>query len=292
MADVPAWFHDPDDPHPLESLSADLQLFDDLPGSPSLFVVPLSGALNGNTFYFGILTPYYEASDGRTWTPVRSPGFVFTRWGTMDRGYARPAKGGHYFASDHEGKHISVRAPGRTTRGRYTFTVKVVEVVTEGRNSHVWVGGYVYSHATGRTDHVGDLRFDGPKLTQRHSLTSFLEVVAEDDRTQNTSDTMPELKVAVGRWAMDGKPVKANTIWAQYPEQVPQKARAFVWDKRPEGDVKGLAREMREGQTVVIALQDKVLSRKGFNRREIKQESPFGEPFGWYTQETLFERRP
>lgn len=291
MAYVFAWFRSPDDPHQIESLSVDLQLIGDLPESPHLFVVPLNGGLNETLFYFGVMTQSYEVSDGDGWKRVRSPGFVFTRWGTMSREYVRPAKGGHFLASDHEGEHVSARAPGRVAGGRYTFTLKVVEKVADEKKPHVWVGGYVYSHATKQTNHVGDLRFDGAELTQRYAIGSFLEVLADEDRKKNLSDAMPEMKVAVGRWEIDGKRAKPVLMWGQYLEKVPQKARAVLWDKAPEADLKGIAEEMREDQTFIIAMRDKPFSREGMRREEEKRKRPTGEPVGWVKRETLFKLR-
>jgi hypothetical protein len=291
MATVTAWFRHPDDARRLQSLSVDLQLVRELPKNVPLFVVPMNGGLNETLFYFGVMSQSYEVSDGGGWKRIRSPAFVFTRWGTMDRKYARPAKGGHFLASDHEGGHVSVRAPGRVASGRYTFTLKMIEKVTTGKDPHIWVGAYVYSHATKQTDHVGDLRFDGGELTQRYAISSFLEVLADEDPEKNNSDTMPELQVAVGRWEMDGKRVKPILMWGEYEEQVPQKARALLWEKAAEADLKGVANEMREDQTFIMSLRDEPLSREGMRREQEKRTRPTGEPVGWVKRETLFKAR-
>lgn len=138
---------------------------------------------------------------------------------------------------------------------------------------------------------MGDLRFDGAELTQRYAISSFLEVLADEDRTKNASAAIPEVKMAIGRWEIDGKRVKPILMWGQYEERVPQKARATLWEKLPETDLKGIAKEMREDQTFVIEMRDKPFPREGMRREEERRKRPTGELVGWVKREALFKFR-
>jgi hypothetical protein len=272
---------------PITAMSVDFQLIDDPPTGKPLFLVPLSGELNKVGFYFGLDCGSFEVTADGGWERVRSPGFIFTRWDTRDPHYVRPAKGGYYLASDHEGDILSARVPHKPAKGMHTFTLKVLERATDATGPHVWVGGYVRSHTTKTVEYVGALRFDGQELVLDRTLSPFVEVYENWDDRKDQTDKLPEVRVAFGTVRANGQRLNPARVMAYYDERVPQKARAFLWSDCPDSYSKGLDSELKRGRIVVVVVRGEDWPRDGLKRDHDASLNVGGQVVGWRRWEWL-----
>jgi hypothetical protein len=268
-------------------VSVDLQLIDDLPTDKPVLVFPLSGELNKVVFYFGLRCGMFAVTADEERKLVRSSGFIFTRWDTKDPRYVRPAKDGYYLASDHEGDIVSARVRCKPAKGVYTFTLKVLERGSDAAGPHVWIGGYVYCHATKTTDHVGALRFDGKELVLDRVLSPFVELSEDYVIFKKPADEVPAMRVATGNWRSGDRNVSPVSVRAYYGEQVPQKARAFLWSDCPAPYAKGLDATLKRGRTVVVVVRDEDWPRDGLERIFSPSDDVLGNPIGWQRWEWL-----
>src|SRR5262249_7505314 len=145
--------------------------------------------------------------------------FVFSRWGDKDPTACRPAEGGYYLASGHEGNHVSVRLLHPWGKGRYTFTLRR-ESKDEKNSRELWVGADVYSHQTKEEYFVGALQFPGSDLKITSFLGSFVEVY--DRYPKAFPRSIPSAEVSIGNVRVNGEPERPLAVLAVYPNRVPR----------------------------------------------------------------------
>ena len=121
-----------------------------------------------------------QAEDGYTKKDQKlrtiGPGFLFSMWGERNLGAIRPADGGFYQSSGHEGDFVSVRLPFEWKKGKYTYRLTKMDREEIDGKPHTWVGAFVYSHDRDENLFVGALRFKGENLVLERKVANFVEV--------------------------------------------------------------------------------------------------------------------
>src|SRR5262249_13945950 len=106
----------------VKSIAVDVEIAEDVPSAGNLFIVPIAG--QDPSYYFGAISNGDGMRKGEDLSINLGHCFVFSRWGDKDPTACRPAEGGYYLASGHEGNHVSVRLLHPWGKGRYTFTLR------------------------------------------------------------------------------------------------------------------------------------------------------------------------
>jgi len=214
---------------PFESYSIDVTIKDAVPADVNLYIAPIGlGHLNGIAFYGGIQTQ----ADGYTKRDRRlrkiGPGFLMSMWGERSHDAIRPAAGGFFQSSGHEGDFVSVRRAYQWTPGRYTYRIVRMDKEQAGDKVCTWVGAFVYSHSKDENVFVGALRFPSEKLVLSHRLASFVEVYGR----RKPVEKIPKVLVTFGNLRVNGKPVVRPGVMAVYPKGVPDYAEAKLKDQQ------------------------------------------------------------
>jgi hypothetical protein len=243
---------------PFESLAVDVTISDDLSSTVNLYIAPIGiGHLSKTPFYGGIQTQadgYTKRLSGKpprrlkpaaTWPktevfvaagfslrPFRiaskkdqklrtiGPGFLFSMWGERSHDAIRPADGGFFQSSGHEGDFVSVRRPFAWKKGKYTYRLTRMDQEMIDGKPFTWVGAFVYSHEKDENVFVGALRFKGEKLVLARKVANFVEVYG---RRRPVAD-IPKVTVTFGPPVVNGKAPKNPTAEAIYPKGVPDYA--------------------------------------------------------------------
>ncbi|VTS02632.1 DUF3472 domain-containing protein [Tuwongella immobilis] len=206
---------------PFESLAIDVTLSDDVPNSVNLYVAPLGIAyFNGTQCYGGIQTN----SDGNTKEQPRlqriGRGLLFSRWDERRIDAIRPADGGWFQSSGHEGDFISVRRPYAWTKGKYTYKLVKMDADLLDGKPVTWIGAFLYSHQKNEHVFIGALRFDGKDLKLGRKMANFVEIYG----AYRPVSEIPTLTITFGTPVVNGTPVKSATAEAIYPKGVPDVA--------------------------------------------------------------------
>ncbi|QEL20230.1 DUF3472 domain-containing protein [Limnoglobus roseus] len=212
---------------PFESLAVDVTISDDVPASVNLYIAPIGlGHLSKTPFYGGLQTQ----TDGNTKKEPKlrtlGPGFLFSMWGERSTDAIRPADGGFFQSSGHEGDFVSVRRPFAWKKGKYTYRLTRMDQETIDGKPHTWVGAFVYSHATDENVFVGALRFKGEKLSLDRKVANFVEIYG---RRKPVAD-IPKLTITFGPPVVNGAAAKTVTAEAVYPKGVPDYAATAAKD--------------------------------------------------------------
>ena|GEM_PF-553065 len=208
---------------PFESYSLDVTISDDVPASSNLYIAPIGlGHLSGSAFYGGIQTQ----ADGHTKGDPRvrkiGPGFLMSMWGERKLDAIRPSLGGFCQSSDHEGDFVSVRRPYAWSRGTYTYRiVRMDRELVDGRPT-TWVGAFVHNHQLDEHVFVGALRFKGENLVLGKGIASFVEVYGRPIPVAE----IPKVVVTFSNLRVNGQPLSAPPVEANYPRGVPDYAEA------------------------------------------------------------------
>jgi hypothetical protein len=208
---------------PFESYSIDVTIKDPVPADINLYIAPIGlGHLNGIPFYGGLQTQ----ADGYTKQNRRlrkiGPGFLMSMWGERSHDAIRPARGGFFQSSGHEGDFISVRRAYAWTPGKYTYRVVRMDREVVAEKPCTWVGAFVYSHARDENVFVGALRFPAEKLVLARRLASFVEVYGG----RIPVEKIPRVQVTFGNLKLNGQVVTRPGVMAVYPKGVPDYAAA------------------------------------------------------------------
>jgi hypothetical protein len=209
---------------PLESLSVDVEVRGEIPADTRLYCAPIGGArLGGEQFYGGLQT----RSDGKSPATggrleVIGPGAIFSRWGERSLDAVRRSLGGYHESSGHEGDFISVRQRFPWTPGRYTYSIRRLDV--EGTNA--WFGAFVRSRDSGEEVYVGALRFPGAAPRLHEQLASFVEIYGPAIPV----GSIPKVTVTYGNWRINGSAVEPVEVLAAFERDVPQVAAAALED--------------------------------------------------------------
>jgi hypothetical protein len=213
------WWTFPSSPA-LESISVDVDVRGDIPVEARLYCSPIGGAqLGGEQFYGGIQTK----SDGKSpetggQLTVIGPGAIFSRWGERSLDAVRRSLGGYQESSGHEGDFISVRQKFPWTVGRYTYSIRKLEVERTGGSTNAWFGAFVRSHQSGDEVYVGALRFPGAEPKLREQLASFVEIYGPAIAV----DRIPRVTVRYGNWVINGEKAEPREVVAEFARDVPQ----------------------------------------------------------------------
>ncbi|MCA9015760.1 MAG: hypothetical protein KDA77_10555 [Planctomycetaceae bacterium] len=212
-----------------ESYSIDVTISDDVSATKNLYFAPIGlGHLSQIPFYGGIQTQVDGYTRDNRQLRKIGPGFLMSMWGERSHAAIRPAQGGFYQSSGHEGDFVSIRRPYQWSKG--TFTYKIIRLdqeVVDGKPC-TWVGAFVYSHEKDETIFVGALRFKGDQLKLAPKIASFVEVYGPRIPVAE----IPQLTVTFGNLQVNGKAAKVKSVEAIYPEGVPDYAEAKGKDRR------------------------------------------------------------
>lgn len=207
-----------------ESYSIDVTIGDDVSPDVNLYVAPIGlGHLNQTAFYGGLQTQ----SDGNTKDDPKlrkiGRGLLMSMWGERSTTAIRPADGGFFQSSGHEGDFVSVRRPFAWKAGTYTYRiVKMDREVIDGQ-PHTWVGAFLFAHRSNENIFIGALRFPGENLTLAPKIASFVEIYGG----RKPVAAIPKLEVTLGNLQVNGVPVEAPKATAIYPDKIPDYALAF-----------------------------------------------------------------
>jgi hypothetical protein len=210
-----------------ESLAVDVTISDDVPASVNLYIAPIGlGHLDKTPFYGGIQTQ----SDGNTRSDPKlrriGPGLLFSMWNERKVEAIRPAMGGYFQSSGHEGDFVSARRPYQWTKGKYTYRLCRMDREVVDGEARTWVGAFVYSHGKDENIFVGALRFKGEKLLLQRKVANFVEIYGA---ARPVAD-IPKLAITFGSPVVNGVLVKGATAEAVYPLGVPDVAETEVKD--------------------------------------------------------------
>jgi hypothetical protein len=209
--------------NPFESYSIDVNVSDDVPTSVNLYIAPIGlGVLSKTQFYGGLQTQLDGYSRDNPRLRPLGPGFIFSMWGERSHDAIRPADGGFFQSSGHEGDFVSVRRPCEWKKGKYTYRLVRMDREEVQGKVYTWVGAFVYSHARDENLFVGALRFKGENLVLGRQLANFVEVYG---RLRPVAD-IPKVTVTFGNLRVNGHPVEGARAHAVYPRGVPDYADA------------------------------------------------------------------
>ncbi|QDU51228.1 DUF3472 domain-containing protein [Gimesia panareensis] len=214
-----------------ESYSIDVTISDDLPSTKNLYIAPIGlGHLSQTPFYGGLQTQ----SDGYTLANKTlrkiGPGLLMSMWGERSHEAIRPAEGGFFQSSGHEGDFVSIRRPYKWTQGTYTYKlIRLDREMVDGKPC-TWVGAFVKSHEKDESIFIGALRFKGDKLMLSPKIASFVEVYGA--RIPVTE--IPRVTVTFNHLQVNGKPATVKSVEAIYPKGVPDYAAAKSTGKSVE----------------------------------------------------------
>jgi hypothetical protein len=230
-------------PHAFESYSIDVTIDKDVPESVRLYIAPIGLAhLNKTPFYGGLQTQ----SDGYTKANKRlrgiGRGLLMSMWNERSPSAIRPADGGFWQSSGHEGDFVSIRRPFKWTKGTYTYRVVKMDretVLREPRKDEnakdqpegdkpaevkecTWVGAFLYSHETDENIFIGALRFPEIDMKLSRNVANFVEVYGP----KISVGQIPKITVTFSNPKINGKSVENVSASAIYPDGVPDFADA------------------------------------------------------------------
>jgi hypothetical protein len=212
---------------PFESLAVDVTISDNVPSSVNLYISPIGlGHLSKTPFYGGIQTQAdgYTKQDPKL-RPI-GPGFLFSMWGERSHDAIRPADGGFFQSSGHEGDFVSVRRQFAWKKGEYTYRLSRMDQQMIDDKPYTWVGAFVYSHEKDENVFVGALRFKGEKLILDRKIANFVEVYGP----QRPVAEIPKVTITFGPPVVNGTVANAATAEAIYDKGVPDYADAVAKD--------------------------------------------------------------
>jgi hypothetical protein len=194
-----------------------LKIHNDPGTAVGLYFAPLSGKIDGTTFYFGVQTKLNKPGTGSV-----GKGLLFSHWGSFDAADTRAAPGGFIELGTHEGTFIGVRLPYAWKAGSYELLLQRAEQSGDGD----WFDVNVTDLASGTKTYVGGLRFARADPTRPATIQpagiAFTEVYqAATDYAQ-----VPQWRLGVKALA-DGAPALSAT--SEYP--------AFPYAEYPNTDV-------------------------------------------------------
>lgn len=226
-----------------ENYSIDVTISDDLPPTKNLYIAPIGlGHLSQIPFYGGLQTQ----SDGYTLENKTlrkiGPGLLMSMWGERSHEAIRPAEGGFFQSSGHEGDFVSIRRPYKWTKGTYTYKlIRLEREMVDGKPC-TWVGAFVKSHEKDESIFIGALRFKGDKLKLSPKIASFVEVYG----ARIPVAEIPRVTVTFNHLRVNGKPATVKSVEAIYPRGVPDYAAA----KSAGKSVEIIVGQPVEGRTV------------------------------------------
>ncbi|QDT43592.1 hypothetical protein Pan241w_36940 [Gimesia alba] len=206
-----------------ESYSVDVTISDDVPATKLLYIAPIGiGHLSKTPFYGGIQTQTDGYTRDNRQLRKIGPGLLMSMWGERSHAAIRPAQGGFYQSSGHEGDFVSIRRPYQWSKGTYTYKIIRMDQEAIDGKPYTWVGAFVYSHSKDENIFIGALRFKGDQLKLAPKIASFVEVYGPRKPVAD----IPKLTVTFGNLQVNGKAAKVKSVEAIYPPGVPNYAEA------------------------------------------------------------------
>lgn len=145
------------------------------------------------------------------------PGAFLTRWGVGHPSGIRVPQD-RLQESEDEGKPF-VRAvlPFEWSKGLYEYRLRRTATQQRGDKVYTWVGGFLFSHKSGREFELGSVRFEGSRLTMAATTTAFVEAADLDPAGAG----VPRIRMSIWGWEVNGESVRPFRAAAFYPESAP-----------------------------------------------------------------------
>jgi hypothetical protein len=218
-----------------DTFSVDVEISCDTPlDKYLLYIAPLCGTINGDTFYGGIQTrcsgwDAMKPEEQKMQPPL--PAFIFSRWSEkpdLTLKDVRATPGGFIELAGYEGDFASGRKPYPWKAGKYTYTLQRLDTEMVAGKAHTWVGAFVHEHSTNKDTFVSALRFEGETLTHGHENSGFIEFYGGEPPEIST---LPALTVRFSKLRYNGaladlKSVNVNFI--RQPMNRPDKLDAPI----------------------------------------------------------------
>lgn len=240
---------------PFQRISMDITISTDVPTSVNMYISPIGLAhmIDSNRIY--PRTPFYGGiqthSDGNTKCNPNlvgiGPGALFSMWNERHISSIRPADGGIFQSSGHEGDFVSVRRAYQWSKGKYTYSLIKMDAECVNGKWYTWVGCFLYSHEKNENIFVGALRFPGLELVLHNKIANFIEIYGPLKPVED----IPKVVVKFGRPVVNffAYPCTATAV---YSVNVPAYAVAGV-----------------EGGSVVVTVGELDTSRTDLSQRSM-----------------------
>lgn len=209
-----------------EKIEIDMTLSGETDMEPSMYFSPLWGQIDGNGFYFGLLSKVFDTRINK----VVGKGAIFSRWGLGRDSDIRIPDGGWSYVgkkgSSGEGNFLSVRIPFDWTAGTYTFLMKTRDEAPTPDGT--WVDLSIYVHTTARLIDVGGLRFKPGPMKVARGLANFIEVFAPRGGGRHAyPKSLPMLDVTFSKPRLNGTidPLRTRYI---VPKKVPLLFKTYL----------------------------------------------------------------
>lgn len=205
------------------SLEMDVTIDRDVPETYNLYVSPCGIAkINGLQFYGGLqsnINGWASKESRKRVHPGR--GAIFSRWSsdkTTPIGLEHARTAGEdclVESAGYEGEFASVRRPFAWKKGTYTWSVSKGEAVDHKEGRGTWFTCRVKDHASGETQEIGSLLFEGEEFQfwARHS--AFVEVYSTEKIPRSN---IPKVNVTFGWPRINGAKAAVKKASAYYPD--------------------------------------------------------------------------
>lgn len=219
-------YHRMPDGQTFQNIEIDMTLAGDTEMDPSMYFSPLWGQIDGNGFYFGLLSKVFDTRINK----VVGKGAIFSRWGKgRDTDIRIPEGGWSYVGAKEtsgEGDFLSVRIPFEWTAGTYTFLMKTRDELPTSEGT--WVDLSIYVHHTAKLVDVGGLRFKPGPMKLARGLANFIEVFAPRGGGRHAyPKSLPILDVTFSKPRLNGTidPLRTRYI---VPKNVPLLFKTYL----------------------------------------------------------------
>jgi hypothetical protein len=238
MADI-WWTFAEKTPH-FESLDVDVTFDRDVPTNVNLYVSPCGLAkINNMDFYGGLQTAVNGWASKESRERVHpGPGAIFSRWSHDKKAkigleHVRMVTGGLCESAGYEGEFCSVRRPLAWKQGTYTWSVVRGDQEIRDGTTNTWFHGLVREHATGQTQVIGSLRFEGTDFTFWARHAAFVEIYAT---AKLPHSAIPEVTVTFGYPRLNGQRPRFKSASVNHPAPGEQSATPNCATAEAAGD--------------------------------------------------------
>ena len=219
LADI-WWAFESPTPH-FESLEVDVTIDRDVPSTVNFYIAPCGIAkINGMDFYGGLQSNINGWTNATNHTRVHpGKGAIFSRWSNDKKtpvGLDSVRVAGPdclVESAGYEGEFASVRRPFTWTKGTYSYRIFKAETEMTDGKTNTWFKCCV-KDATGKTQEVGSLRFEGDGFTFWDRHAAFVEVYSTEKIRRSE---IPEVKVTFGYPRVNGQPPKLKSARVVHP---------------------------------------------------------------------------
>jgi hypothetical protein len=206
-----------------DTFAVDVEISCDMPSEKYLlYIAPLCGTINGDSFYGGIQTRtsgWDAMKPGEQKMQPERPAFIFSRWSEkpdLTLKDVRATPGGFIELAGYEGDFASGRKPYPWKAGKYTYTLQRLDTEMVDGKPYTWLGAFVHEHSTGKDVFVSALRFEGDTLTHGDENSGFIEFYG--DKAPEISK-LPPLAVRFSKLRYNGAPADLKTVTVNFIRQ-------------------------------------------------------------------------